>query len=378
MVVEVRDGQGGTASQPVTIVVTDENEPPDAPDAPTVTAVSSTNLAVVWTAPSTVGRPPVSDYDVQYRIAASGAFTDAGYDGTGTATSLAGLRPGTTYAVQVRAHNDEGTSAWSALGTGATDANTVPTFADGSDRRVAENTPSGQPLGAAVAATDADGDGLTYALSGADAVAFALDADSGQVRTLAALDYETRTTYAVIVEVSDGQGGTARQPVTIVVTDENEPPDAPDAPTVTAVSSTGLSVVWTAPSTVGRPPVSDYDVRYRLANSGAVFTDAGYDGTGTATSLAGLRPDRAYEVQVRAHNDEGVSAWSDLGAGTTDANAAPVFTEEDGVEVLELNLRVSETMGVGQPIGASLEAIDVDGDGLTYVLMGRDAGGVYH
>ena len=144
-----------------------------------------------------------------------------GYDGTSTATALEGLRPGTAYEVQVRAHNDEGTSAWSVLGTGRTDANTAPTFAEGGDRSVAENTPSGQPIGAPVSATDADGDALTYTLSGTDAAAFALDADSGQVRTKAALDYESRTTYTVVVEVSDGQGGTARQPVTIAVIDES-------------------------------------------------------------------------------------------------------------------------------------------------------------
>ena len=73
----------------------------------------------------------------------------------------------TAYEVQVRAHNDEGTSDWSASGTGRTDANTAPTFAtDGVGRAVAENTASGQPIGAPVAAMDADGDALTYSLVG--------------------------------------------------------------------------------------------------------------------------------------------------------------------------------------------------------------------
>ena len=291
--VEVSDGQDGTTRQPVTITVTDENEPPDAPDAPTVTGTSSTRLAVAWTAPLNVGRPPISDYDVQYRLADSGdAFTNVGYDGITTTTTLDDLRPDTAYEVQVRAHNDEGTSPWSAPGTGRTHENAVPTFADGTEgvaRAVAENTPSGQPIGAPVSATDGDGDALTYSLAGADAASFAFDADSGQVWTLAALDYETRTTYAVTVEVSDDQGGTARQPVTILVTDENEPPDAPDAPTVTATSSKSLAVAWTAPANLG-PPVSDYDVQYRLANSDDAFTDVGFDGTGTTTTLDGLRP----------------------------------------------------------------------------------------
>ena len=371
--VEVSDGQGGTAGQPVTIAVIDENEPPAAPDAPTVSGTSSTSLAVAWTAPATADRPPVSDYDVQYRVAASGdAFADAGYDGTSTATALEGLRPDTAYEVQVRAHNDEGTSAWSALGTGRTDANTAPAFAEGGDRSVAENTPSGQAIGAPVSATDADGDGLTYTLASEDAAAFALDADSGQVRTLSALDYESRTTYTVVVEASDGQGGTARQPVTIAVIDENEPPAAPAAPTIAATSSKSLAVAWTAPAMAGRPPVSDYDVRYRLADSGGGFTDAGYDGTGTTATFDGLRPDRAYEVQVRAHNDEGTSPWSAPGEGRTDANTAPAFTDQpgdDGLESLEFN--VSEG---GQQIGASVQATDADGDELSFSLMGRDAG----
>ena len=369
VVVEVSDGQGGTARQPVTITVTDENEPPDAPDAPVVTGTSTTSLVVVWTAPSTEGRPPISDYDVQYRIANSGdAFIDVGFDGLTTTTTLNGLRPDTAYEVQVRAHNDEGVSTWSAPGIGRTHANTAPTFATGT-RDVVENTPSGQPIGAPVSATDAEGDALTYALSGEDATSFTLDADSGQLRTLAALDYESRTTYAIIVEARDGLGGQTRQPVTISVLDENEPPDAPDAPTVTATTSKSLAVAWTAPLNVGRPLIDDYDVQYRVANSGDTFTDAGFDGTGTTTTLEGLRPGTAYEVQIRAHNDEGASSWSAPGMGRTHENARPTFADGPA----GVARAVAENTPSGQPIGAPVSATDGDGDAPTYSLAGEDA-----
>ena len=89
----------------------------------------------------------------------------------------------------------------------------------------------------------------------------------------------------------------------------NEPLAAPAAPMVTAVSATSLSVAWTAPANL-RSPVSKYDVRYRLARSSGGFRYADHIGTGTTVTLEGLRPDRAYKVQVRAHNDEGPSAWS--------------------------------------------------------------------
>ena len=197
-------------------------------------------------------------------------------------------------------------------------------------RRAAENTPAGTAIGAPVTATDADGDQLTYALSGADAASFDLDADSGQLRTRAALDYEARTSYAVTVEATDAHGAAARQAVTIAVTDEDEPPPAPAAPEVTGTSLSSLAVSWTAPATPDRPAVSGYDVQYRVAGSGAAFAGANHEGTGTSLLLKDLAADTEYEAQVRAVNDEGAGPWSPSGTGSTLKNAAPVFASGSG------------------------------------------------
>ena len=152
---------------------------------------------------------------------------------------------------------------------------------------------------------------------------------------------------------------------------ENEPLAAPAAPKVTAVSATSLSVAWTAPANLGSP-VSNYDVRYRLARSSGGFKYADHTGTATTVTLDGLRPDRAYKVQVRAHNDAGPSAWSALGIGRTYENATPAFTDEgDGFESLNLNVSESETTEGDLPIEMSEQA-DVDDD--IYSLMGRNAG----
>ena len=48
---------------------------------------------------------------------------------------------------------------------------------------VAENTPSGQPIGDPISATDGDGDTLTYRLSGDDADSFTIDPSTGQIQT---------------------------------------------------------------------------------------------------------------------------------------------------------------------------------------------------
>ena len=65
-------------------------------------------------APDTAGKPPVTDYDVQYRASGASVWTDANFDGTGTRATIAGLSESTAYDAQVRATNVEGTSDWSA------------------------------------------------------------------------------------------------------------------------------------------------------------------------------------------------------------------------------------------------------------------------
>ena len=109
------------------------------------------------------------------------------------------------------------------------DANNAPEFpsTETGMRSVAENTAAGENIGAPVMATDADaGDTLTYTLGGTDMASFAIDDTTGQLMTMAALDYEapadadTDNAYEVTVTASDGNtAADATIAVTITVTD---------------------------------------------------------------------------------------------------------------------------------------------------------------
>ena len=78
---------------------------------------------------------------------------------------------------------------------------------------------------------------------------------------------------------------------------------------------------WTAPDNSGKPDIESYDLQYRKGTTG-VFRDGPQDVTGlTATTIEGLDADSAYQVRVRATNDEGDGAWSSAGSGTTNALA---------------------------------------------------------
>lgn len=104
--------------------------------------------------------------------------------------------------------------------------NTAPMFAaTTTSRSVAEDlgdvAQPGRAVGDPVTATDTDrGDSLTYTLGGADAADFTIDAETGQISTSAALDYETKMGYMVTVTATDSEGETAMIYVTINVTNE--------------------------------------------------------------------------------------------------------------------------------------------------------------
>ena len=118
--VAVNDGHGGTDAIAISVDVTDENEPPSAPAAPGVTTVrdSVTSLKVSWQAPDNAGRPPIAHYDVRYQPYGTGRWTNGPQGETGTVATIDNLVENTKYAVQVRAANADGDSAWSISGRG--------------------------------------------------------------------------------------------------------------------------------------------------------------------------------------------------------------------------------------------------------------------
>ena len=366
--VEAQDEQGGRATIAVTIDVTDDdNERPERPDQPTVTASTLTSLTIGWTAPANPG-PPITDYNVRYREGSGGAFTAAAHDGIRTTTTISNLKSNTSYEIQVQATSDEGTSQWSDSGNGRTVANQAPIFTDGTSttRRLAENTTGTTDIGNPITASDGDGGTLTYHLEGTDRASFTLDVNELQTQSGETYDYEEKSSYVVIVRVQDGQGGSNTIEVAINLIDQQEPPETPSAPSVSAASSMSLTVTWDEPTNTG-PDIDDYDIQYREGDSGG-FTPWTHNSAEHTATITGRSPGTSYQVQVRALNDEGTSDWSPSGTGSTGANGLPVFTDgSSATRALDEN-----TTGV-QDIGDPVSATDPENTPLTYSLEGQDA-----
>ena len=129
-------------------------------------------------------------------------------------------------------------------------------------RSVAENTAAGVDIGAPVTAT-AVGGTVTYTLGGTDAASFDIVAETGQLQTKAALDYETRSSYEVTVTATDADGSVTST-VAIEVTNVIE---------LAAIA--GPAEVTFAENGAGR--VATYTASSEEDQDGVVWTVAGTD-----------------------------------------------------------------------------------------------------
>ena len=283
----------------------------------------------------------------------------------------------TSYAVTVTASDSYGGSDSIIVAIDVTDVreNRAPIFTNGTSttRTIAENTVSGQHIGSAVAATDADNDTLTYTLSGTDAASFGIDSTSGQLQTKAALDYEAKTSYSVTVSVSDGNGGSDSITVTINVTDvyENRAPVFTDGISTTrtiaentkagtnighAVSATDQDAKDTLTYTLSGTDAAAFDID---STTGQIKTKAVLDFETKST----------YSVTLTV-SDELATDTIAVTINVTDVheNRAPVFTEGNSA-----TRTVAENTEAGTNIGDAITATDPDNDTLTCSLGGQDA-----
>ena len=260
---------------------------------------------------------------------------------------------------------------------GTTKTNTAPEFDDTPPvtRSVPENTASGENIGDTVSATDTESDTLVYALTGTDAGSFTIDSSSGQLKTSASLDFETKNSFSVNVTVHDGKDATGDADttvddtiaVTINVTNVDE------AGTVTLPASFSGGVEATA--SVSDPDGAVTSPSWQWAR-GATATGSFTDITGatsasytpvTADLGKYLRATVTYKDPESTTTNKTASAVSSGTVGGS--NSAPTFDDGDSTK-----RTVPENSAAETNVGAAVAATDSDSDTLTYTLTGTDAG----
>ena len=381
LTLEVVDRYDGEDTITVTVTITNVIEPPETPSAPTVTAgTQPRSLDVSWVAPTNTG-PALNDYDLQYQRSGASSWSEWAHSGTSLSTIITGLIAGQTYHVQVKAKSPEGESNWSPQGSGDTNPNRAPTFADdggsGTTSRSIRETlgdaeDTGRNVGTAVTATDTDYGAISYSLSVADTASFSINPSTGQISTKSgqSYDHEAKSSYSLTVTANDGQeepDNTETIAVTISITDVNEPPVKPSPPTFSGTGRYQTTASWTPPDNTGRPAISKYQLRYGTGTDTSIH-ETKDTGSSLSLTVESLEDGETYNFQVRAENAEGWGPWSEFAAVTTLANQAPTFTAATATRTLD------ENSPAGTPAGDPIGATDGDADSLTYSVTEPNSG----
>ena len=364
IIVTASDG-ANTAERTVAIMVTDENE------APIFTSDAAVSVAENQTAAYAAVATDVDGDDLSYNLSGTDAALFMIDAATGEVSFIEAPdfeAPGdadgdNVYDIVVTA-SDGTISTDQAVAITVTDENEQPIFTSDAAVSVAES----QTAAYTALATDADGDDLSYNLSGTDAALFMIDATTGEVRFIEAPDFENPgdadgdNIYDIVVTASDGTNS-ADQTVAITVTNEND-----NTPSFTSDAAVSVAENQTGAYTALATDADGDDLSYNLSGTDAAlfmidaatgevsFIEApDFENPGDADG------DNVYDIVVTA-SDGTNSADQTVAITVTDENEPPIFTSDAAVSVAE-----------NQTAAYAAVATDVDGDDLSYNLSGTDA-----
>ena len=222
------------------------------------------------------------------------------------------------------------------------------------------NASENQTSAFTVTGTDADGDTLAYAISGgADKDSFTINSSSGVVTFNTAPDYETKTTYVIVVDILDG-GYTTSQEVTINITDVNE------APLISSSASFNADENQTAIGTASASDPEGTEISYSVTGTDAGVISISSSGVLSFDTAPNYESKNAYSVTLNA--GDGVNTTSqNISIAINDINDAPVASSDNYVMKLLPQAQSSTTI--------TLQGTDEDGDSLTYSIVSNGTHG---
>ena len=341
----------------------------------------ATALDLQWTPPNTTGIPPITGYDVQYRLQGETGWIDHVFDsvGTTTNTTISDLESNTTYQVQVRAVNDEGEGEWAPT-TGTTQkadltvafrASTYTVDEGGTATVTVTVTPNADRnvrLTVSVTGTGATlsglGTGNTLTIArGHSSASFDISGDQ---------DDDAVNSEAVLALSSDDDGVSLGSPSsTIVTTIDNEVPNNP--PVVTTSSPITVEENQTA-AAVLEATDSDGDPIIGWSITGgadSALFNLTIDGTLSFNNAPDFENpiddgrDNSYEVEVTVSDGTDDSTPKTTTIAVTDVNEQPKFSES-----VSTTRRVTENSPEYTPVGGLFNADDPESDPLVYELSG--------
>jgi subtilisin family serine protease len=211
--------------------------------------------------------------------------------------------------------------------------------------RAAEN----QTAIGTVAATDAEGDAVTFTVSGTELAI----TSSGVLTFASAPDYETKTSYTATVTASDGTNSST-QDITVSVTNVNE------APIFTSSASFSAAENQTAIGSVSVVDSEDGTLTYSLSGTDASSLAISSSGVITFGSAPNYESKNSYSATIVASDGTNITTQA-ITVSVIDVNDVPVATAAS----YYMNLKPqSQTSG-----SITLAGTDEDGNTLAYSIV---------
>ncbi len=345
-VVTVSDGNGGTDTITVNINVTPVNDLPVAADDFFVT---NENTPVTITLASLIANDSDADGDSVTVFAAGGATngTLGLVDGNLVFTPNAGYSGPASFTYSI--HDGHGGVDTATVHVNVLPVNEAPVGPDTN-----ETVPEDGSLASSVAATDADGDALTYAVTtGAAHGTLNFNADGTYIYTPDA-NYNGPDSF--VVTVSDGKGGTDTITVNINVTPQNDAPVTSDQ-SLTTPEETSIS------GTVVATDIDGDTLTYTISGGvshGSLLLNT-INGNFTYTPNANYTGPDSFTITI--YDGKGGSTTSTITVNVTPVNDAPVGPDRN------------ESVAEDGVLTSAVSATDADGDALTYAVTSGVAHG---
>ncbi len=379
-----------TSTQSYTISVTDVDEFD-------VGVVTDTDVAVNTVAENAANGTVVgvtalaSDADqsnntISYSLSddAGGLFTINASTGIVTVANALDYDSSTSHNITVVATSDDTSISSQVFAIAVSDVNdsTVGAIADTNVAvdSVAENAGLGDTIGITASASDPDGsDSVTYSLSDNAGGLFTIDSNTGVVTVNAALDAETAISHTITVVATSTDTSTSTQSYTISVTDVDE--FNIGAVTDTDVSANTVSENANVGAVVGiTANASDADqsnntISYSLSDdAGGLFMINTNTGVVTVANALDYESSTSHNITVVATSDDTSTSSQVFTIAVNDVSESSVSTISDSNA--EAN-SVIEIANIGDEVGITTLAIDIDAaDTVTYSLS-NDAGGLF-
>ena len=241
------DQDGLFTEQAFTITVLDVNE------APTAIALSSNSVQENQPIGTAVGLLTSTDVDAEEShaytlVAGEGDADNASFTIVGNEVrtrAVFDFETKASYSIRVRSTDQDGLFTEQAFTVSVNDLNEAPTAVTLTNSSVAENSPAGTVVGQFNTTGDDAEDTHVYTLVAGDGdtgnAAFTIAGN--ELRTVAAVDFETQSSYSIRVRSTDQDDLFVEQMLTITVSDVNEAPTGVDLSSVSVAENVPAGTV---------------------------------------------------------------------------------------------------------------------------------------